>query len=252
MRLKRIFASLSLVFMVFAAYGCGATLEHKKDESNIYYRMGVVHLGEKNYSDALRDLTKAIELYPEEPTYHNALGLAYLYKDMNREAIIEMKKAIELDSKFTESHVNLSAIYLADKNWDGALAESTEAINDIFYKTPELAYLNMGQAYFGKGQYSAAVESYKKAVGIRQNYPLAWYLLGQTYDRMDRLKDAKDAYEEALKHAPEYIDAYFGLGMTFVKLRDSKGAAKAFGKVVELAPDTEKARSAREYMKLMK
>lgn len=252
MYMKRILISAAIALSAFVASGCGPTIEHRKDESAIYYRMGVVHLGEKNFSDALKELTRAIELYPQEPTYHNAMGLAYLYKGMNREAIVEMKKAIELDTKFTESHVNLSAIYLADKNWDGAIAESQEAIRNIFYKTQEFAYFNMGQAYVGKGDYPAAVESYKKAVALNANYPLAWYSLGQTYDKMDKNRESRDAYEEALKMSPEYVDAYLGLGMALVKLKDARGAVRAFGKVVELAPDTERSRAAREYLKLIK
>ena len=91
-------AFLLLVLLVTLASCGGATLAQKKDESDIHYRLGIVHLNEGDVTGALRELTRAVEIYPDDPSYRNALGLAYLARGMNVEAKAEMKKAIELKS----------------------------------------------------------------------------------------------------------------------------------------------------------
>jgi tetratricopeptide (TPR) repeat protein len=238
------------VVMVLA--GCGPSLEQKKEESGIHYRMGVVYLNDGNFTEALKELTVAIEAYPDEPSYHNALGLAYFAKGMNKEAREHMRDAIKLDPKLSEAHVNLAAIYLVEENWDGAISESRLALENIFYRTPELAHFNMGQAYFNKGEYKEALASFSKAVELNPRYALAYYNMGLTLDRMNSPRDSIRAYENAVKASPGYLDAYYGLGLAHIKVKDNSSAMKAFRKVIEIAPESEQARSAKEYMDLLR
>src|SRR3989338_2477457 len=163
--------SLILLASLLALSSC-ATIEKRKEESSIHYRLGVVHLSEGNLSDALKELTTAVELYPGDPSYHNSLGLAYFARGMNEDAKREMKEAVRLDPKFSEAHVNLSAVYMVERRWDLALEESREAVKNIFYRTPEAAYTNIGWAYHNKGDYQNALESYRKALELNPNYAL--------------------------------------------------------------------------------
>src|SRR3972149_5269031 len=162
--------------------GCGPTLKQRKNESEIHYRMGVVHLRGANYTEALKELTTAVQVYPDDANYHNALGLAYFYKGMNSEAIKSIKEALKLNPDFSEAHIALSAAYMVEGRWDGVIEESKAALKNIFYKTPEVAYFNMGSAYFNKGGFKEALLNFSKAAEISPSYALAHYTLGLTYD----------------------------------------------------------------------
>jgi len=251
--MKDTLKALTLFVLLATLASCGgATLAQKKDESDIHYRLGVVHLNEGDVTGALTELTRAIEIYPDDPAYRNALGLAYLARGMNEEAKAEMRKAIELKPDYSEAHVSLSAVYMVERRWDDVIAESREALKNIFYTTQEYAWYNMGQAQYSKGDYGASAESFKKAVEMNPRYAPAYYSMGQALEKMDRGKEAADAYRGAITAAPFYIDAHFSLGMALVRQKDIPGARKAFEKVVEIAPDSEKAKSAKEYIKLIK
>ena len=126
--------------------------------------MGVIHLNDRNYADALKELTEAVKIYPDDPSYHNALGLAYFARGMNADAIREMKTSIELDPRFSEAHVNLSAVYMNEREFDKSIASSRDALKNIFYRTPETAYHNVGWAYFYKDDFAASIDAFKKAV----------------------------------------------------------------------------------------
>lgn len=241
---------LLIAAIVFAS--CGPTLAKRKEESGIHYRLGVVQLNDKNVTEALRELTKAVELYPDDPSYHNALGLAYFIRGMNDVAIGHLKDAIKLDPNFSESHVNLSAVYIVERRWDDAISESKEALRNIFYKTPELAHFNIAEAYYNKGEYRNSLDNYKKAVSLSPNYAEAYYNMGITLDKMNDVKNSIEAYEKAVRAQPGYIDAYYRLGLALNKGKDKSGAIKAFEKVIELAPGSDKAQSARDYINLLR
>ena len=244
------FLILVLVFLVLA--GCGPSTEKIKKEAAIHYRMGVVHLNDGKFTDALEELTTATDLYRKEPSYYNALGLAYFAKGMNREAKSNMKEAIRLDNDFSEAHVNLSAVYLVEREWDMTISESREALKNIFYRTPELAYFNIGLAHHKKGELAAALENFEKAVERNASYSLAYYNMGMTLEKMNRFKASIVAYEKAIKASPRYVNAHFSMGQALVKNKENSRALKAFKKVIEIAPKSAQARSAREYIDLIR
>lgn len=230
---------------------CGPTLAQKKDEAAIHYRLGVVHLNERKLADALKELTQAVEIYPDDPSYYDALGLAYLAKGMNKEALAYMDKALAIDRDYSEAHVNKSAVYIVEQRWPEAIESSRAALKNIFYRTPEFAWFNMGWSYYNMGDYQKAVESYSKAVGANPSYARAWYSMGLAYEKLGKTKEAVQSYEKAVTAVPGYIDAWFNMGMALVKAKDKPAAIKAFEKVIEIAPSSEKAQSAKEYIGLI-
>lgn len=241
-----------LVLAAFVCASCGPSLAKRKEESGIHYRTGVVHLNDKNLTEALKELTAAVEMYDKDPSYHNALGLAYFARGMNADAIKELKSAVDLDMKFSEAHVNLAAVYSVERRWDDVITESQAALKNIFYKTPELAYFNMGWAYYNKADYKTAFESFKKSVQLNPDYAQAYYHLGLTLDKSGDAKNSVDSFDKAIKIQANYPEAYYALGLAYVKLKDKPAATKAFQKVIELSPQGDLAAPAKDYLNLIK
>ncbi|MBI5971317.1 MAG: tetratricopeptide repeat protein [Deltaproteobacteria bacterium] len=246
-RLLRLLFFFPLALLIVS---CGPSLKQKKEEASIHFKMGVVHFNDRNYSDSLKELTEAIEIYPEDPSYHNALGLAYFARGLNQDAIKHILAAIGLDVNYSEAHVNLSAVYLVEKDWDKAIAQAKEALKNVFYKTPHFAHYNLAAGYFNKGEYAKAVESYGNAVKIHPNYAAAHYEMGLAYERTNNTKAAVEAYEKAVRSAPAYIEAHYGLGVALSKMKNNAAAMKSFEKVIALAPDSDMAKSAKDYIEL--
>lgn len=238
---------LSTVF-----YGCAGSKADRKEDADIHYKLGVVHLNERNIPEALKELMTAVEKYPDEASYHNALGLAYFAKGLHDDAIKHFKKAIRIDPKFSDASTNLSAVYIEKKEWDAAIAAAQIALANILYTTPELAYFNIGRAFYEKTDYVKAEESFKKAIRSNSTYSQAYNSLGLTYMRMDKDKEAADTFRLVIKNAPNYADAHYNLGLVLIKIKDKKGAANAFQEVMKLVPDSEMARSAKGYIDLLK
>jgi tetratricopeptide (TPR) repeat protein len=69
---------------------------------------------------------------------------------------------------------------------------------------------------------------------------------------MGKIEEAIKSYKKAIGLFPGFLDANYNLGLALARQKDTEGALKAFERVVELAPESDKARSAREYMDLIK
>ncbi len=250
--MKNVKTAIVLLALVFFAVSCAAPLAKRKEDSDVHYQLGKVHLNDRNYSEALKEFTTAIEKYPDEPSYHNGLGLAYFARSMNKEAIEQFKEAVRLDSKFSDGYLHLSAVYLSEKRWDDAIAAADSAVKNIFYRTPELAHLNRGLAFYNKGDYRNAFESFKKAVELNANFTPAYYNMGLTLDKLNSLSEAVEAFGFAVKLDDAYVDAHFNMGLAYIKLKNKAAALKEFEKVITLAPQTERAQSAKDYINLLK
>ncbi|MFQ5441334.1 MAG: tetratricopeptide repeat protein [Thermodesulfobacteriota bacterium] len=243
---------LCLAVAVFFFTACAHRQEKRKKGAHTHYRLGVVYYKDGRIAEALKELNIAVDMHPKEPSYHVALGLAYLARGFNNEAKKHLGDAIKLKPEFSEARVNLAAVYLKEGDWDGAIAECMKALKNLYYKTPEAAYLNIGWAYHNKGMYSAALENLKKSVELNPRVPLAYYNTGLTLEKMNKAKKAVKAYDDAIKLKPRYMEAYYRKGVALVKVKDRPGALRAFKKVIEIAPGSEKAASARDYIELIK
>lgn len=73
-------------------------------------------LKEQNSKEATRYLEKAIHIYPNFVSAHNALGLAYQDQDDTR-ARTEFETAAKLDAKYPGSFVNLGLLALGQKDY---------------------------------------------------------------------------------------------------------------------------------------
>ncbi len=249
---QKIVAALLLTLMLVAVSACGPGLKERKTESETHYKLGVVYLNDRNFIMALEELTEALRIYPDEPSYYNAIGLAYFAKEMNAEAKRNMLRAVELKPDFSEAYVNLAAVYLVERDWESSIEASRNALKNIFYKTPELAHFNIAQANFNMHKYQRAVEGFRTVMKLNPRYVPALYNLGLTYEKLSETAKAISAYERAISISPNYSIAYFKLGMLLAKTKQKGRAIEVFNRLIKLTPGSAEARSAAEYIELLK
>ena len=81
------------------------------------------NLGPRYYEDAIKALTEAIRLNPEDPDLYNIRGLSYAALGQHDQAIQDYDEAIRLDPKDADFYSNRGLAY-------AALGKSTEAESD--------------------------------------------------------------------------------------------------------------------------
>lgn len=127
-----------------------------------YYWRGQVQVEKEDYSAALADFSKAIELEPDADLY-GARGWVYIDSQDYAKAESDFKHAVELSP------------------------ESDDDINSL------------GWAQFLAGNYSAAQENFRKAIKLNAKYPVYQFNLGAALLATGDLANARTAYEAGMQ-----------------------------------------------------
>jgi tetratricopeptide (TPR) repeat protein len=157
-----------------------------------------------------------------------------------------------LKPNYTTARNDLGIAYLEMKRWDNAIQQFQIVKNDIFYENSENATINLGLAYLGKGDYPKALEELRSVAASNPRRIEARLSLGRVYFAMDKTDLAITEYIRALDIYKDYGDAHYYLGLAYLKLNKVNDARTSFKATVRIIPDTERGRSAQEYLELLK
>lgn len=253
--MKKVFYSMGALLLLLTFSGCvsgrGQSMS-KPNPASYHYQMGLSHLGERNYSSALFELTEAERLDPENPDVLYNLGLAFIGKKRPDLAEAKLLKAIRLRPGFSVARNDLGVAYLDLKRWNSAIQQFKIVKDDLFYENNENASINLGLAYLGNGDYPNALEVLKAVAAMNPHNPVVRLSLGRVWFAMDKSERAIVEYTKALEIYGDYGAARYYLGQAQLKLNRIDAARNSFKEAVRLIPDSELGRAALGYLDLIK
>jgi type IV pilus assembly protein PilF len=242
---------LLLIAGSFLLSGCGPTQQDLR-KASAHHGLGYNYLQQGDPTSALREFLEAERLNPQDAQIQYALGLALNAKGRYLEALEHYKRALSLDPKYSEAHNAMGATYLEIGQWDEAIHEFNLVLQDILYLTPFYVLNNLGWAYYKKGDLPRAIEYYRRALGMKPDFGLAYYNSGLAYRDQKQEDQAIAAFQKAADLAPGLLDAHFQLGKLYFETGKTQQAQKSFEEVVRLSPRSESALMARQYLDLLK
>ncbi len=143
---------------------------HHQTQFNDHYRKAtfLMRNGEaaqaiEVYQKAIKNKTRTI-FFAKEPSVYNNLGQAYLYAEEYSEAIANFKKVIEMAPDIVEGYVNLTTAYLRQNLPTDARASCLHALQ-TFPKTALLHY-NLACAYALEDESQKAIGSLRQAIDL--------------------------------------------------------------------------------------
>jgi tetratricopeptide (TPR) repeat protein len=169
------------------------TIPTRKNLAAVYNAIGDVCRNQKNYTEALNWLNKALEIreniqgknHPETAETYNSIALVYDSQEQYAKALKWYQKDLAISEKTLGSeHPDTARIYN-----------------------------NMGMAYFHQGDRANALELFKKALAIQEKKPVDQNPnVAMTYNNIAEVYRAQGDYVLAL---PQYLKAYRILLNTF-------------------------------------
>ena len=242
-----------IIFLTVVLTACVPVEQTRRDSENaeFHYMMGVSALNEQNPTEALKELLQAEKYNPRDPRIHAALGQAYYDKQANDLAEKHFKTAIALSNNDPKYYHNLGALYLTMERYDDAIMAFQSAAENLLFDRPEMAWTGVGLANFQKQDYAAAQRAYQKAIGLNSRYYMAHYRMGELYYSQDRPVEALDMCTRTVELAPAFANGHYWQGLVYMKLKEPAKAKKAFLEVIRLAPQSETARLAVNYLKIV-
>lgn len=250
MRYRLLFSVSICLFGLIACVPLEQT-RPKSESAEYHYLLGVSALNEQNPTDALKEFLQAAERDAKDPKIQAGLAQAYWLKQAHDLAVTHFKRAIELSDNDPKYHNNLAALYLSMERYDEAIASFRKAADNLLFDRPELAWTGIGLANVKKQDYPAAQSAYRKAMKINPRYYMAPFQLGELYYNLERPVEALEMFTLTLELAPGFADGYYWQGLVLMKIKDTVRAKKAFLEVVRLAPQSDSARLAANYLKII-
>jgi DNA-binding transcriptional MerR regulator len=111
-----------------------------------------------------------------------------------------------------------------------------------------IAYTNLGNIRFRRGDEAGAEQLYRKALEIDDRQPEAHYNLGYVMLERGYASRAVQYFEAAIKADPRFSDAHFNLAMAYESLGDRARARVHWKKYLELEPSGTWADIARDHL----
>jgi tetratricopeptide (TPR) repeat protein len=182
-----------------------------------YYRQAIMRYRQGDYTGAVRDLTKVLELNPRFAPAYNERGAGAML--LNRDLVAaynDFCKAIEINPKFSQAYTNRGAIRANRGDVRGAIEDHTLAIELL--PNGVGAYTNRGDALARSGNIEAAIEDWLTAIRIEPLHSEGYTNLGFRYRELGRLEESLDFLNHAVDTGPQNPIAHLNRGMTYERL----------------------------------
>jgi serine/threonine protein kinase/tetratricopeptide (TPR) repeat protein len=226
-----------------AAHGTPVATAHD------FYVQGLGYLERARIDGKTQDIDNAIALFEralkEDPNFTLAeasLGRSYLVKyfDSKEKKWIEFarqacERSVGLDPELTEGHVCLGNLYIGRGQYEQAILQFKEALNQD--PKGDDAQRGLADAYQQAGQLQAAEETYQKALLLRPSYGLNYERLGGLYFSQGRYEQAAAMFRRVTELTPDSRWGYTNLGATYYSAGRLDEAAAMYKRTLEIQPD---------------
>jgi tetratricopeptide (TPR) repeat protein len=157
-------------------------------------RGAVYYDGKRDYDRAIADLTSAIRLEQNKANYYNNRGDAYNSKGDYDRAIADYTSAIRLDPNETDYYNSRINAYNSKGDHDSAIADCSSLIR--LYPNNAYYYNSRANAYNSKRDYDSAIADCTSAIRLDPNFTKAYRARALALNRKNNPDAAVPAYPE--------------------------------------------------------
>lgn len=229
-----------------------ALVENDPNNDSLLYLRADAYYQLDAYDEAIRDLSKAIQIDSMQPAYYHLLGdalLDYARPGDSKRALDVMELAAQRFPERFITLLKLSEFQLIVRQHSDAL----KTLDKILQRDPQNAeaFFMAGRVALDKGDTTNAIASLQKSTRYDASHLDAWMFLGrifsnrdnptaiQYFDNVLRLDStnleareykgiyykrkgdfdkAFQVYQDIIIHNPDYSNAYFDLGVIYLEL----------------------------------
>lgn len=247
--------------------GLTREMAENPDDPALYATRGKLFYEKKGYDEAIRDLTRAIELDSTRPEYYHLLADAHLDYFQSRPALDIMKDAAgrfpnniptllklseyqfilkqykesmkTIDQVLRQDPQNAEAYFMFGMNFEEQ-GDTVRAINS-YQKSVELdaqiidGWINLGQLYAERGD-PLAEQYFENAVNIDPQHVIALHAQADYFSNQGRLQEAVDTYRKIVLIDQQYDPAHFNAGLIYLDMDSIARAEELFDITIEVSP----------------
>src|SRR6266403_271244 len=143
---------------------------------------------------AEKNLRRAIELAPNEPTPHEWYCHLLIVEGHNSEALAEARRALDLDPVNPLFHDVVAETYYFGRSYDAAIDEAQQVVK--LHPGDLYALFWLGSAYTQKKMYAQAVETFQRARQLTSDAPVMLMAYGYAQGLAGNAAEARGALQK--------------------------------------------------------
>ncbi len=209
-----------------------------QDEGMKLYVRGTGKLQERNYVEAVTDLTRAVKLRPDiAEAFHN-LGFAFEKTGDLRNAARAYERALSLKPNYPSALNNLGYL-LATTETDPAKAVMLcQKAVELQPNSPSF-HDSLGWALYKAGRHSEASAHFNAAIRLEPGFFKSHFNLGLVEFSANNINAAATHFRNAIQLNPNYLKAYVPLADCYEKMKDDAKALHVYRQALAKAPDSD-------------
>jgi tetratricopeptide (TPR) repeat protein len=171
-------------------------------------------------------------LFPDDPASLVGLGSAYIKSQLYDDAVRVLTRAIEVDGQGAAAYSNRGLAYAMQGHYDQALVDFERAKQ----LAPDYAvtFNHEGVSYIQRENYQQAIAALDRAIELDRSYAQSYYNRGYARRRLGQFDEATDDFGQALRHDPKLDLAYVERGLTYLSLSAYIDAIRDFDEAIRI------------------
>jgi tetratricopeptide (TPR) repeat protein len=232
---QRAIALLQQGHLAGARSTCQDLLKNQPNHSEALHLLGLIALNAGDPREAVRLITRAIEIAPRNAiAFCNRGSAQQLLADFGR-ALNDYDCAIATDRDFAEAHLNRGMLLQRLGRHEAALASYDQAIR--IQPANAAAHCNRGVVQRALNQLPAAISSYDRAIALRPDCVEAYVNRGNVYRDLQKWDLALADFDKANSIDAHCAEAHCYRGNVYNELNQLDAAVESYDKAIAARPD---------------
>jgi 4-amino-4-deoxy-L-arabinose transferase-like glycosyltransferase len=158
-----------------------------------------------------------------EPEFFKFVGDGMVKLGLNDKAMECLSEALRLKPDNNEIYFYMGEALRGKGEFSEAIEHYRKALQVKLDDSIEyIAYNNLGMALMKQGKIDEAIEQYKEAIRLKPDYPIVHNNLGLALENQGKIDEAIEQYKEALRLKPDFPEVRANLASALALLRQSK------------------------------
>ena len=228
----KLMVAASLALVLGCAMSQEATLTAKsKSESDLFRKSQSLYV-QGDHQGALETINLAIKREPGRAELWNGRGYIQMNEKNFSEAVGDFSKSLELDPDCVQCQHNLGVGYLES----GRLSDGLEALTIVIKKAPEsdMAFNHRGLVYSRLGQYDNAIADFTSAIDLNPSNGHYYLNRAVSYVKSGSGQMAKEDLDRAVDLNDSLKEAYESRGLIELDEGEFYSAIRDFSKAIVL------------------
>jgi len=205
------------------------------EEAEYWADRGMTYLQMERYEEALADLERAMDLDPDDALHIASRGMTYLQMGRNEEALADFDQAVELKPDYAWAVASRGRTYRLMGRYEEALADFERAME---LDPDDASYIaNRGETYRRMGRYEEALADFERAMELDPDDASYIADRGETYRQMGRYEEALADFERAMEFDPDEASYIAVRGETYRLMGRNEEALADFERAIAFKPD---------------